>query len=690
MPTKKLFFQPGFNAEATPSLTEAAYESGNMVRFMPSPLGPAQGILQKLGGWLKYFPFAIGSEVTALHAWEDLNAATHLGIGAVNSLNVLTSGTLINITPQSSTFNPTVDFTTMAGNDVVTVNDPNSNVGPFDVAVFTTQVSVDGIIIFGAYTPTFVSATSYTIVANALGAGGVTDGGAVAVYTTVSGLTSVQVTLDAHGLSAGGTYAAVVPTTGNGITISGFYTIQSVTDANNFLINVSTAATASSSFSQNGGNVQITYWRVPLPATGGTGYGIGGYGIGGYGGSGTHTGASGTPITATDYSLDNWASLFIANPDGGPIFVWDPTNPAPVAMMIPEAPVISAGCFVAMPAQILVAWGSSDDEGIQDPLLIQWSNAGDYTNWVPTATDQAGQFRLPRGSKIVGALQGPQYGVVWTDIEVWSMSYIGFPLVFSFNSLASGCGLIGKFASGVLGLNVFWMSQRQFFVLPAGGSVTPLPCSVWDFIFQQLDTTNTASIRCCPNSQFAEITWHFPTMGSGGVNTAYVKYNALLNCWDYGFDTTVYVGRSAWIDQSVLGPPIGAGAKTNYLYQHEIANDADGAAMTPIASTGWLTLSDGEDFMSVDALYPDMKFGQYGQPQTATVNASFQYAPYPQSPELTTINYVMQDVTNNGQPFYRPMVRGRVMSMTVSSNDVGTFWRVGGLRVRMAPDGQLG
>jgi hypothetical protein len=691
MPTTKMFFAPGFNAEATPSLTERGYESGNLVRFMPSPLGPTSGILQKLGGWAKYYPNPMGSPVNNLHAWEDIDAGLHLGIGCMNSLNVLTGSMLVDITPQSTTTNPAVNFSTTSGSATVTVVDSSSNVGPFDVAVINTQIAVGGLILFGAYAATNSSSTSYTIQAGAQATGNVNNGGAVAQYTSTNGSTSIQVTLAAHGFSPGNTYSVLLPTTFAGVTISGFYNVNTVTSSSTFTISVANAATANLTVSQNGGNANITYWRVPLPTGPGLGYGQGGYGLNGYGGTGGQGGVSGTPITTSVYSLDNWASLLVASPKNGPIFVWDPTQPKPVAQMVANAPISNAGCFVAMPAQIIVAWGSSDQSNVQDPLLLSWSTAGDYTTWTPTATDQAGDFRLPRGSKIVGALQGPQYAVVWTDIEVWSMSYIGFPLVWSFNSLGQGCGMVAQFASCVMGGTVYWMSQKQFFMLPSGGSVTPLPCSVWDWIFQQIDTTNYASIRCCPNSQFSEISWHFPTVGSNGVNTAYVKYNALLNCWDYGYDNPpLRIGRSAWIDQSVLGSPIGAGAATNYIYQHEISNDADGAAMTPTASTGWFALSDGEDFMTVDALYPDMKFGMTGQPQTANVNASFQYAPYPQSPEYTTQSYLMQDQSVGGTPFYRPMVRGRLMSMTVSSNDIGSFWRIGGLRVRMAPDGQLG
>jgi hypothetical protein len=272
--------------------------------------------------------------------------------------------------------------------------------------------------------------------------------------------------------------------------------------------------------------------------------------------------------------------------------------------------------------------------------------------------------------------------VEWTDLDVWSISFIGAPSAYSFTPLAEGCGLIAKFAAGVLGTTIFWLSQKQFFYLPSGGSVAPLPCTVWDFIFQNLDTSNVDSIRCAPNSQFGEISWFFPVIGGTGVNTAYVKYTPQFNAWDYGF-----IDRSAWIDQSGLGPPIGADSVSNYIYQHETSNDADGAPLSPSFSTGYWALSDGEDYSFCDLVMPDFKFGMQGAAQTAVINISFTYAAYAQSVTYSTPTYTMQ---SGNPPFINPRFRGRLASMTVSSSDLGSWWRLGGLRVRTAPDGRLG
>jgi hypothetical protein len=430
----------------------------------------------------------------------------------------------------------------------------------------------------------------------------------------------------------------------------------------------------------NGGNVQIYYYVTPGPAALATGYGIGGYGSGGYGTGVPPPTRTGTPITVVDYTLDNWGETLVACQDKGPIFVWNPSSGLRNGQLIPTAPIINTGVFVSMPLQIMIAYGISV-LGVQDPLLLGWCTSGDYTVWTAAVSNLAGTYRIPRGSMIVGGMQGPQYGLIWTDIELWQMSYIGYPAVFGFNSLAAGCGLIAKFAYVILGTTVFWMSQKGFFALPAGGGVTPLPCEVWDVIFQNLDTNNLSKIRAAANSQFQEVAWYFPSINGNGENDTYVKFTPQFNAWDYGS-----LGRTAWIDQSIFGPPIGASSGTNYIYQHETSNDADGVAIQASFETGWFALAEGEDVVFCDLVQPDMRFGFLGQAQSASVQITMSYANYAQDTVYTNGSFTMQSGTPN---FINVRFRGRLASIKISSDDLGTFWRLGGLRVRTALDGRL-
>jgi hypothetical protein len=179
---------------------------------------------------------------------------------------------------------------------------------------------------------------------------------------------------------------------------------------------------------------------------------------------------------------------------------------------------------------------------------VRWCDVNNFNNWYDTVVDQSGNFRLPKGSKIVGGIQGPQQGLLWTDLGVWSMQYIGPPDVYSFNELGNGCGLIAQKAAASINGVVYWMSQAQFFSLTSTG-VTPIVCPIWDTIFQNLDQTNLRKIRIAPNSLFSEVSWYYPSKQGGGEVDSYVKYNFVMQKWDYGS-----LARSAWINQSVVGP----------------------------------------------------------------------------------------------------------------------------------------
>ena len=229
------------------------------------------------------------------------------------------------------------------------------------------------------------------------------------------------------------------------------------------------------------------------------------------------------------------------------------------------------------------------------------------------------------------------------------------------------------------------MGPSQFFMLGANG-VEPVACPIWDVIFQQLDPNNLDKIRVAVNSRFGEISWFIPTLSSGGEVATYVKYNVYLQTWDYGS-----MARSAWVDQSVLGAPIAADPNLLYIYQHEVLNstgatlfDADDQPILARFQTGYFSMNEGDVKTFVDQVWPDMKWGLYGGMQNATVSLTFYVTDYPGGPVSTYGPFTMTAATQ----FITPRFRGRLVSIGLSSSDVGTFWRIGGIRYRGQQDGK--
>lgn len=690
MPHSAFKILPGVDQTKTPALNEAAISESQLVRFVPDrTLG---GLVQKLGGWTKFFYGAIGSYVRCLWAWEDSNGDSYLAVGADGrgasggALQVILGGGLTDITPQTTTANVAVRFSTTSGSNTVTITDTGRNIDPYDVVDIRTQVSVGGLVLFGQYqcyasggAPNTYNIYAYDVLGNPANATStVTNGGAVSLFNTTSGSGVATVTLNNHNLVAGDAFPVLVASVIGGITFYGNYTVISVNNVNQFIISGNSLATSTTSGSENSGNVNFLYYNGIGPVNLGTGYGLGGYGRGVYGrgaGSSSPVG-TGTPISAVDWTLDNWGGFLLSSPVGGPIYLWDPNSGSPIASVIPNAPPANNGMFVAMPQRQVVAWGSTFT-GIIDPMLIRWCDVNDYDQWIALITNQAGSYRLPKGSRIIQCIQAAQQGLVWTDLGLWAMQYTGPPYVYQFNELGTGCGLIGPKAAGSVSGIVYWMGPSQFYKL-SGNGVEPIRCPVWDVIFQDLDMNNLDNIRFAANSRFGEVAWYYPTNANGGENSNYVKYNFVLDQWDFG-----QLGRTAWINESVLGPPIGAGDNT-YIYQHETSPDADGQAMTSSFQTGYFVITEANEKMFIDQIWPDMKWGYYGGTQGANVLITFYVADYAGQTPIQYGPYTMTEATT----FLTPRFRGRLVSVKIESNDINSFWRLGNIRYRFQPDGR--
>ncbi len=677
----------GVNTNDTPVLNRMAVSSSQLIRYRPD--GEAI-LVEKTGGWVKFFPNQIVSAVRALWAWEDTESMAHLAVGAVNQLSVITSGSQSDITPRATADNIAAVISTTAGDSIVTITDATTpNITNYDAVYIPTQISIGGLILFGLYETNpdgHSAATTYTIRAkdvlgNALVAPSSSTTPTLPDFTTTAASNLVTVTLANHGLAVGDPFPVLVSTTVGGSTFLGHYPVVSVTDANNFVITASTTPSSSTSGFLNGNLARYVYsfgiGAVPL----GTGYGVGGYGTGGYGSGTAIIPSTGSPITATDWTLDNWGEILVACPVGSanfqPIYTWDAESGAPIASIIPEGPPVNDGMFVAMPQRQIIAWGSTFT-GIPDPLLLRWCDVNNYSVWIAQVINQAGSYHIPKGSRIVGGIQGPQQGIIWTDVGCWTMQYISQPLVYSFTEVGSGCGLIGRKAAASFNGQVFWMGPSQFFKLSDTG-VDAITCPVWDVVFQNLDQSNLSKIRVAINSRFNEIAWYYPSKNGGGEVDSYVKYNIMLgdNGWDYGL--------LARIDQSVLGPPIGSDPNTRYLYQHEMSPDADGQPLLASFRTGYAAMGDGDVMTFVDQFWPDMKFGYYGGMQNATVSVTFYVANYPGDAPRTNGPFPFTQATQ----FITPRFRGRNVAIELSSNDTGSWWRIGGLRYRYSPDGKF-
>lgn len=684
MPFRTIRLQPGVNVEASQTLNQTQAATSNLVRFYG-------GLIQKLGGWLHMNTTPIVGTCRGMYGWSDIAGNAYIACGTEQRLQVLTGGAIIDITPVVETDNVSPAFSTTINSPVVTFTDATYQPDVSDWVDVITQVSVGGLILAGLYQVTaLVGATQYTVNAGSNATSTVTNGGVVPEFTTTNGNAVVTVALPNHGLLAGGSTTFAVSTAVGGLTIDGAYIVNTVIDANNFTITADATATSGASAFMNAADVQISYL---LPTgyvvnTSTAGYGIGDYGEGDYGIAGSQS----VIQQLRQWSLDHWGQYLLANPTGGKIYYWNPPDVAPAQVISDNAPTINAAMFVIPQAQIIIALGA-EIGGEQEPLLVRWCDAGDFTDWTASTTNQAGSYLLSSGTQIMGGTVVGLGALIWTDTDVWYMQYIGFPLVFSFTQIAGSCGLISLRAGADTAGFVQWLSTRGFYTYQAGGGVDSIECPVWDFIFDNLDTTQLGQLHCAVNSLFNEMAWHFPVSPSSPIYDpdapfAYVKSNFVENAWDIGQSSQCQ--RTAWVEKSPQSYPSGTDLN-GLIQQHETSPDADGAGMAWSWQTGYFSLEEGEDFMFIDLVIPDFVLTWTGS-VPPVISVSLLGTDYPIGlpgiPALVDGPYTITTSQSGATLMVPVRLRARQIALLFSGSDLGSFFRLGAVRVRFSPDGR--
>lgn len=680
MPDIALTLKPGIDIERTRLLNSAGWAASDGVRFF-------EGLCQKCGGWSHLNNQVLTGICTGLHGWADLDSNLYLAAGTDQRLELFSGGMIYDITPLRLTTNTAPAFSTATSSPTVTITDTGNGSAVGDWVNIVVPVSVGGLIIRGFYlVESIVDVNNYTITAASNATGNVSGGGAVPSFTTLITNANVTVTLANHGLIAGSVFNVQVSTAVGGFTLSGLYSVVAPVTTNTFTIQPGGVASSSATVSENSGNANIQY----LVHTGlqssttesASGYGLGGYGSGSYGLSSTGT----ILVPVRQWFLDNFGQDLIGNYTGSPLYLWVP----PAANNDPAIAIDSTNfpsgswwplevntSFVSNPQQMVICLGVDDGvTNVYNPLLVRWCDIGNFAVWKPLSTNAAGSYPIPSGSKLVGGISAPNFIVIWTDVDMWLMSYlggqgaVGAQLVWGFNKVAGGSGLLSARAMGLFQNLVIFASSNGFYIYN-GNSITQIPCPVWDKFWFDLDRQQVDKVNCQVNSWFGEIAWAFPSASGDGTVDSRITYNIRENSWTY--DSNPIWARTAWIDENVYGAPVGTDS-SGYMQQHETSQDADGNPLTVSATTGWFAVSEGALLTTMERFWMDALVTGATQTLQITVYAQ----DYPTGPIRSYGPYSWNPTS--GPPYQIVRARGRFMSFQIGSSGLGTFWRLGKLR----------
>ena len=135
------------------------------------------------------------------------------------------------------------------------------------------------------------------------------------------------------------------------------------------------------------------------------------------------------------WSMDNFGEDLIACPRDGSIFYWDKsadTTAGRAGALTGESgadqvPLMARQIMVSDRSRHCIAFATNaQGQTEQDPLLIRFSKAESAVDWniLTTGTD-AGDLIIGSGSKFVSAIETKREILVWTDVSLHSMQFIG-------------------------------------------------------------------------------------------------------------------------------------------------------------------------------------------------------------------------------------------------------------------------
>ena len=504
---------------------------------------------------------------------------------------------------------------------------------------------------------------------------------------TTNGTATVLVTDSGHGCQQGSFVTFDSFSTTDGLDMNQEFEVTSVVNTSAYT--VTHTSTASGSTAGGGGTGDANYQINPGPAfsTAAYGWGTDGYGLGAWGEPST---VSNVTLEARQWSLDNFGEDLIATQLNGGTYRWDTSSGTSTrAAIVANAPTTSRLSLVSTPDRHLVLLGTENTIGTpssQDDLLIRFSDQENITTYQPTAENTAGSLRIADGSRIMAAERSRGQILIWTDTSLHSMQFIGPPFTFGLRQLGSKCGIIGSHAGVDLNGVSYWMSQDSFYLFD--GTVKKLPCSVEQFVFNNLNQTASENAFAGHNGEFNEIIWFYARTGSDQIN-AVVVYNYLEGTWWTGT-----LARTSWIDRELYDNPIatqylanttannetilGLTAGATQIYLHEQGNDADGEAIEAFLKSGVVQIGQGDDFSFVSRLIPDI------QNQSGTLNLDFEFLRYPNDANAVTKSTSF----TSGTEKVDLRGRGRQFTANIVSNTTGTAWRLGTMRFDIQPDGR--
>jgi hypothetical protein len=712
MPMTALKFRPGIVSDITSYSAEGGFVDGDKVRFR-------FGFPEKFGGWEKYSANTYLGSARRLHNWVALDGSDFMGIGTHLKYYIEEGQTFNDITPiRNTTGAGDVTFAATNGSTTITVTDPAHGANEKDFVTFSGAVSLGGVITADVLNQEYqitslISSNAYIITSSVAANSSDTGNGGSSVVGAYQVNVGLDVTVGGTGWGAGqwsGTTSGALATTINeGAEYSNSDTTLTVTSGTGIvatdLILIEEELLTVSSVSTN--DLTVTRASSGTTAAAHADGTLVRLAVGNADSANDFVGWGNAASVTTPgaqirfWSHDNFGEDIIINPRDGAIYYWDKTNGLGNRAVELSAtstysgetsvPTIAKQVLVSDQDRHVIVFGcdglganssATQGNGVQDPLLIRFSSQENPVDFFPTATNTAGDLRLGGGSTFVQAVETKQQILVFTNKTLHAMKFIGPPFTFGLQELSKNITIMSPFSAIAVEDAVYWMGVDTFYVY-SGGQTVQLPCTVKDKVFLDFNFAERDKVHVGVNSEFSELLWFYPSSAGTEIDK-YVAYNYTEKVWYYGT-----LARQAWLDRGIRNLPQATG--NQYLYNQEVGYDDDGSAMTSFIESASIDIGDGDKFLSLKQVIPDIKFsGSTSVNPDVAFTMKSRNNPGANFNESTS-NTAQRSATSPVEQFTEKLnyrLRGRSFALRIDSTSLGTKYKLGTPRVDIREDGR--
>ena len=735
MALQQIKFAPGIDKQDTTVGAVGRWVDSDNVRFR-------YGLPEKVGGWQSLLADTVVGVVRKQFAFVDLEGNRYVALGTDKFLLVYFEGQLFDITPLKTSITGATIATANASATCTITTSAAHNLNVGDIVLFD-SVTLPGGTGYAAadfedknfQVISVPTPTTFTITQSSNATGNVSTGGSITLKPyervgpaeqsygygfgignyggTITGVVQTELngSLNADTAGTGGSGTAVTVDSTTGFPSAGTIAIASelityTSKSSTQFLGITRGANGTATAGTSNGQAHSTN-AVVQNATDFTGFG-------------SAVEASTITLEPGLWSLNSFGQVLVATILNGKTFTWNAgiaarfttrASTTTTTFLTTNNPTATRSTLISPTTRHLIHFGTEitiGDPTTQDDMFIRFSADESINEYTIEAVNTAGSQRLQDGTKIVGALVAKENILVWTDNALYTMKFVGAPFTFGFEQVGTNCGLIGQNAAIEIDGVAYWMGNNGFFSFD--GTVNTSPCSVEDYVFDDIDTTKGQQINAGINNLFTEVVWWYPSTGSD-FNNRYVVYNygqtntpTPMGNWYTGVNTNSI--RTTWIDSLVYPKPYATafnssntgsfptiigetGLGQSVLFEHEVGTDQ----INPNGSTTVLTsFAQSYDF----ALQTDQGIGEYFLAMrrflpnfknlVGDAQVTISVADYPADPNTNTALSPFTITSTTTKVDTR--ARGRYAAIKIENIGSGQSWRFGTFQADLQPDGR--